>query len=114
MRGWIVYGGEPFKRFFIDGAEVTPEAFHAAFPSRIRDLLRGGPPAGPATQGWPIVSDAAAVHPKQIEEAREIDRKKGVPTEYTKAGQPVFTDRAHRKKYLKAHGLRDNEGGYGD
>lgn len=63
---------------------------------------------------WPIVSDAAAIHPDQIPEAREYDRQHGVPTEYTRDGQPVFTDRAHRKAYCEAHGLYDRNGGYGD
>lgn len=64
--------------------------------------------------GWPMVSDAAAVAPSQISEAREIDRANGVPTNYTPQGQPVFENRAHRKRYLRAHRMFDKSGGYGD
>jgi len=42
------------------------------------------------------------------------DRRKGVPTDYTRDGCPIFTSRAHRKRYCEAHGYFDRNGGYGD
>jgi len=64
---------------------------------------------------WPLKSDAAGVHPSQIKEATENAAKKGVPTNFdSKTGQAIFESRGHRKKYLKAHGLRDRNAGYGD
>ena len=65
-------------------------------------------------RGWPIHSEAAGAHPSQIPEHIEFDRHHGVPTDYDSTGRPILRDRAHRKRYLKIHGLRDNQGGYGD
>ncbi len=65
-------------------------------------------------RGWPIHSEAAGCHPDQIPEHIEHDRLHGVPTEYDSTGRPILRDRAHRKRYLKAHGLRDNDGCYSD
>ena len=65
--------------------------------------------------GWPMKSDAAGVHPSQAVDFMKDSAKKGVPTEFdTKTGQAVFTNRAHRSKYLKAMGMHDRNGGYGD
>lgn len=71
-------------------------------------------PGGTQPDGWPLTSEAAAVHPKIIPQAMERDKKMGVPTEYTKSGSPIFRDRAHRRQYLKAHNMHDRNGGYGD
>jgi hypothetical protein len=71
-------------------------------------------PDGHRPDGWPMTSEAAAVRVDQIPQAAARARKLGVPTEYNQAGQPVFTSRQHRKRYLHAHHLRDNSGGYGD
>lgn len=69
---------------------------------------------------WPMESDAAGVHPSQIEEARAHSIAHGVPTEFTPAsqgehgGKAIFTSRKHRRDYLRICGLHDNHGGYGD
>lgn len=96
--------------YTIDGAEVAREVYEACTP----DKEIGEPLAAQTTGCWPMASEAVAVHPKQVEEAHRVAREKGVPTEYDKVGRPVFTDRGHRKAYLKAFGVKDNQGGYGD
>tara|TARA_Y100000593_G_scaffold91963_1_gene182186 strand:- start:2079 stop:2447 length:369 start_codon:yes stop_codon:yes gene_type:complete len=64
---------------------------------------------------WPMKSDAAGVHPSQAQEAYETSRKMGIPTRFDPStGQAIFESRGHRKQYLKAHGLHDRNGGYGD
>ena len=64
---------------------------------------------------WPMRSDGAGVHPSQIGKAMETASKMGVPTSFdAKTGQAIFESRAHRKKYLKAHGMHDRNAGYGD
>jgi hypothetical protein len=63
---------------------------------------------------WPMESYAAGVNPVQIPEMREIDKKHGVPTDYTTDGDPVFRGPAHRKKYLEVHGMYDRNAGYRD
>lgn len=69
-----------------------------------------------ATQGtgWPLLSEGAGVQQSQVKEATEHARKLGVPTDFTRDGRAIFRDRNHRKQYLKAHGLHDRNGGYGD
>jgi len=63
---------------------------------------------------WPMASYAAGVHPKQIPDMKEFDKKHEVPTDYTPDGDPVFTGPKHRKKYCEAHGLFDRNAGLSD
>lgn len=63
---------------------------------------------------WPIVSEAMAVNPEQVGEAREILKRAGVNTEYTKTGEPILRSAAHRKQHAQALGFFDRNGGYGD
>lgn len=63
---------------------------------------------------WPMASDAAGVDPSQIKEQMAHDTKEGVPTEYTRSGEPILTSASHRKKYMRAQGLYDRNAGYGD
>ena len=79
-------------------------------------VLNGGGPDGHRPSCWPMTSIAAAVgtNPKELAAVREIDRKAGVPTDYDGRGRPILRDRAHRKRYLRAHGMHDQDGGYGD
>lgn len=71
---------------------------------------------GPQRHGdiWPMESYAAGVHPKQIPEMREFDKKNGVPTDYSEDGDPILRGPGHRKKYCEAHGLHDRNAGYSD
>ncbi len=62
----------------------------------------------PATAGWPIECVASGVHASQAQELRDFLAKKGVPTEVTPEGNPIYRDAAHRKRALKARGLHDN------
>src|SRR5438132_7662035 len=82
----VIRGHGENTRYFIDGHEVTKEAFDEALP----DAPKGGGRAGDSLTGWkPIVSDALAVHPRQVREAVEDAKAKGVPTEFQPDGRPV-------------------------
>jgi len=63
---------------------------------------------------WPMESDAAGVHPKQIHGAMVEARRRGVPTSFTPDGRAIFTSRGHRKKYCEAFGFYDRNAGFGD
>ncbi len=64
---------------------------------------------------WPMESASCGVHPSQVGEAAQHAKDVGVQTEFCKkTGNAVFGDRSHRRKFLKAHGMHDNDGGYGD
>lgn len=68
-----------------------------------------------AGSAWPIKSDAAGVHPSQVDSFQEHSARMGVPTEFDKStGQAIFRSRGHRANYLKAMGMHDRNGGYGD
>lgn len=59
-------------------------------------------------------SDALAVHPNQIKEATEDARKKGVPTDFSEDGRPIFTSRRHLRDYCVAYGFYNRGAGYSD
>jgi len=63
---------------------------------------------------WPMESYAAGGHPDDAKANEKIARDKGVPTHFSKDGDPIFTSRSHRKKFLQAHELIDRNAGYSD
>ena len=89
--------------FFLNNKEVTEKEYRAVYPLP----EQGGVFAGPALSGWPLISDALKVHPKQIELAKKMDKDRGVHVDYTSAGQPIFQNREHRRQFLRAHGKID-------
>lgn len=100
------------NRYYIDNLEVTKAVFDNAFPDKpLTDGDFGGL-SGKSTR--PKLSEALAVHPKQVEEATASAKAKGVPTEFTPDGRPVIRSRAHQKAYLKAYRYYNKDGGYGD
>ena len=110
MKGTI-RGKAGEETYWIDGVQVSKDQFDLAFP----DAPAGGGRAGDSFHGWkPIVSEALAVHPDQVEEAREHSKAMGVPTEFLPDGRPILTSRSHRKSYLRAYHFHDRDGGYGD
>jgi len=66
----------------------------------------------PAKKGWPIECVASGVHADQAGELRKYLSDKGVPTEVTRDGNPVYRDQKHRKLALKARGLVDRSAYY--
>jgi hypothetical protein len=109
MEGRIIGFGER-TRYLLDGLPVSKEAFDRAFPDRLDD---GGTTC--SLSHTPVKGSLAlAVHPAQVEEAREQARRHGVPTEYQPDGTPIITSRAHQKALCKIRGVHNNDGGYGD
>lgn len=108
-RGKVIFG--TVDRYFVNDKEVPKAEYDAAFPDKWEpgEMLPAQLP-----ECWPMVSEAVAVHPNQRAEAHADAIKKGVPTDFDQLGRPVFTDRGHRKKYMKAYGVHDRNGGYGD
>lgn len=107
MKGSIRGHGDK-TTYHLDGVKVTKEVFDLAFPDQ--------PLEGCASLvGWkPLHSEALAVHPDMIQEARDDAIKKGVPTDFDANGCPVFTSRSHRREYMLRYGFFDRSGGYGD
>lgn len=62
----------------------------------------------------PNVSLSMKVRRSDRQKAIAEAAKRGVPTEFTPEGNPVFTSRAHQKSYRKAFGYANLDGGFGD
>lgn len=74
------------------------------------DLLAGSAAVlTDAPAGWPLHSDALAVHPDQVPAEAEYVKRRGVPTRFDGRGRPVFENRRHRRAYLKAIGAVDRD-----
>ena len=51
----------------------------------------------------------------RVAEAEAHAESIGVPTEFDKeSGDAIFRSRGHRKRYCRACGFHDKDGGYGD
>ena len=70
----------------------------------------GGPSIrSESSRGWPITSESAAVHPKQVAQFEEHCRERGVPTEFRKTGEPVFRSLSHQREHLKIRGMHNRD-----
>lgn len=63
---------------------------------------------------WPLTPESIAINPEHVAATMEVDRKHGVPTEYTPDGSPIITGPAHYRRYLALHGFHHRNAGYGD
>ena len=96
-----------------DGLERVGHLFRIEGRVVARDL-RADMVGVPPTSGWPFESLAAGVAPQQVAEQRAELRRHGVDADHSRSGNPIFRDRAHRKKCLTALGMHDKDAGYGD
>lgn len=64
----------------------------------------------PRRAGWPIYSEALAVHPEQIDDAERTAAERGVPTQFVRrdcpehdlyAGQAIITSREHQREFCQ-------------
>jgi hypothetical protein len=77
--------------------------------------LEGGVPMISPAKNWPMVSMAAAVDPSQVAEYNDFYKQHGITgARHRPDGMLVLDSRSARKAMLRARGLRDNDGGYGD
>jgi hypothetical protein len=58
--------------------------------------------------GWPMEPcTSSGVQPWQAQELRDHLKRRGVPTEITSQGDPIYRSKAHRTAALKARGMHD-------
>lgn len=116
MRSRIVLRTDGTTAYFLGDREVTEAEFRAAHPMKL--VLGGGEPLlgqSPSGDCWPLTSEALAVHPKQVREANERNKKNGINVQYDPAtGNAVIPDRAERRRLLKLEGLVDKHSFYGN
>jgi hypothetical protein len=106
----IIGHGEK-TRYVLDGKEVTKEEADAAYPDK--KMSEGG---RCSLVGWsrPLLSDSLAVHPSQIKEAMERNRRHNVHIEYNpEDGRPILNGVADKRELLKIEGAHDNDECYG-
>lgn len=84
-----------------------PKSIRHKGKTYVRDLSAERPFVAPHA-GWPIECVASGVNPDQAGELRDYLAKKGVPTEVSADGNPIYRDARHRRKALKARGMHDN------
>lgn len=98
----------------IDNVKVYPA--YGRDTCRMCDVLLSGTDPLPAQtpSAWPILSDAMGVHPDQIPQAHERNRRHGIAVSYTPDGRAILPDRGARRDLMKLEGFHDNVGGYGD
>lgn len=94
--------------YFLDGKRVTKKVYLKRYPlprARKGDIVGGTP-----LSGWPMKSEALAVHPDQVDEANERNKRAGVNVEYEPGtGVPTIPDRGERRKLLKLEGFFDKD-----
>ncbi len=99
--------GKIIERFFHMGeAPQSVEVEEGVIANR---SYRAERPNIPHAQGWPIECYASGVHPDQAQELRDHLKGRGVPTEVSRDGNPIYTNAQHRKRALKVRGLHDRK-----
>lgn len=106
--GCVNYGG--VWTYYLEGKEVTEAEYEAVFPPP-----EPGPVSSKKGRAWPMLSDALACHPDQVDAMNERNARSGISVTYDRTdGRAIIPDRAERRKLLKREGLHDRNGGYGD
>lgn len=105
-RGRIVYGRT--TRYYLGEAEVTKAEFDAAFPPKEVGECDGHRP-----KCWPMVSEALAVHPDQVDQANERAKKAGIAARYQKGtGLCQIDSDGDKVRLVKLEGFVNKQAGY--
>ena len=99
---------------WIEGKKVSREEFDKSLPSCLDLTSSAECLMGHTTTCWPMLSEALAVHPTQIEQAMARNKRHGVNVTYTRDGRAILPDRGERKRLLRLEGFHDNQAGFGD
>jgi hypothetical protein len=73
----------------------------------VRDVEHEHRGAAGSSAGWPLWSDAAAVHPDDVPKVSESLRRHGVLCEFDRLGRPKFENAAHRRSVLGRFAMHD-------
>lgn len=61
----------------------------------------------PSTTGWPLECFGSGVNAADAQKLSSLLKAKGVPTEVSADGNPIYQSANHRRRALKARGLFD-------
>lgn len=102
---------EDSPAYFVDGKEVTEAEFLVAFPDKPIIPAAGNLGnnfGGQHAAGWPMYSDAMAVHPSQVAAANARNARHGVNVRYEPhAGLAIIPSEREKKKLMKLEGFHD-------
>lgn len=71
-------------------------------------VAKAGGPVNRGSARWPMEPCyASGVNASQAQELRDFFKHRGVPTDVTDDGDPIYESAAHRRKALKVRGLHD-------
>ena len=87
----------------INGKSVTRKVF-------VRDSKGAGQIRMPYSTSKVIVSEGAAVHPKDRDAAAEHARKRGHAIHFDDQGRPHFNSPRQQRAYLKSIGMHNRDG----
>lgn len=104
---YVTKKGRVFDRVFAVGQ--APKTIMLDKHTVARRCFQAEGTSVPAKRGWPMTCVASGVNASQAGELRDFLSRKGVPTEVTSDGDPVYRDSKHRKKALKARGFVDRQ-----
>jgi len=99
--------GEVVEREFLTGRaprQITCDDGRTATRSVAEELRQM---YVPSRKGWPLTCVASGVHAAQAGELRDHLARRGVPTEVTPDGDPVYRNAGHRRRALRARGIID-------
>lgn len=107
----VIHAHKPWE-YFMEGKPITKAEYDAALSDKPTDVA---PMLGNTPSCWPMKSDALAVHPSQIPEAMERNKKHNVHVEYDpKDGRAILADRGQRRDLCNIEGVHDRQGGYAE
>lgn len=87
----------------------APETLDISGVPAYRDFRAEHSPRKARSESWPMAPCVGSgVNAAQAGELRKFLADRGVPTEVSSDGDPVYTSAGHRKKALKVRGLHDN------
>lgn len=111
--GRIVYSGSSC-RYFVGDEEVTEAQWNERFPSKLDDALAAAATLASHSPGcWPMVSEALAVHPDQVDAANERARKHGIAVRYEKGtGLCQIDSDGDKVKLVRLEGFANKQAGY--
>lgn len=102
--------GDDWKHF-LDGKEVTEAEYETRYPPPA-PCQPGDNIGGMHPKGWPIISNALAVHARQIPAAKKFALEQGVNIEFTPEGRAILNSPEHRRAYAKSRGCMDLDAYY--
>jgi hypothetical protein len=118
-RGRVTISGSMHlvKRFFIEASsgsgfqEVTEDEYNRSFPPK--DIFGFEPLCGHHPKGWPMHSEALAVHPDQVDEANARARRHGIACRYERGtGVCEIDSEADKSKLVRLEGFVNKQAGY--